>query len=60
MLGEQEDRRDLAAVFADERIVENELSSSPDGRWVLDRAQKGDGGEWQLFVRGQDRAAGGC
>ena len=52
--GEQQDRRDLAGVFADGRIVENELTSSPDGRWVLDRAQKGDGGEWQLFVRGQD------
>jgi len=48
------DRRDLAGVFADERIVENFLSSSPDGRWVLDRAQKGDGGEWQLFMRSQD------
>ncbi|HEU4356313.1 MAG TPA: prolyl oligopeptidase family serine peptidase [Actinomycetota bacterium] len=49
-----DDRRDLAGVFADNRIVENFLSSSPDGRWVLDRAQKGDGGEWQLFARSQD------
>ena len=49
-----EDRQDLADVFADNRIVENFLSSSPDGRWVLDRAQKGDGGEWQVFVRSQD------
>ena len=48
------DRQDLAGVFADDRIVENFLASSPDGRWVLDRAQKGDGGEWQLFVRPQD------
>jgi prolyl oligopeptidase len=53
--GTTEDRRDLAGVFADNRIVENFLSSSPDGRWVLDRAQKGDGGEWQLFVRPQDQ-----
>jgi len=30
------------------RIVEHFLDASPDGRWVLDRAQKGDGGEWQL------------
>jgi len=53
-IGATDDRQDLAGVFADDRIVENFLSSSPDGRWVLDRAQKGDGGEWQLFVRSQD------
>lgn len=53
-IGSSDDRRELAGVFADDRIVENELSSSPDGRWVLDRAQRGDGGEWELFVRSQD------
>jgi prolyl oligopeptidase len=53
-IGATDDRQDLAGVFADDRIVENELSSSPDGRWVLDRAQRGDGGEWELFVRPQD------
>jgi prolyl oligopeptidase len=52
--GETDDRRELAGVFADDRIVENFLSSSPDEHWVLDRAQKGDGGEWQHFVRAQD------
>jgi prolyl oligopeptidase len=52
--GRADDRQDLAGVFADDRIVEHYLSSSPDGRWVLDRVQKGDGGEWQLFVRPQD------
>jgi prolyl oligopeptidase len=52
--GGADDRRELAGVFADDRIVENFLSSSPDGRWVMDRAQKGDGGEWQLFVRPQE------
>jgi prolyl oligopeptidase len=52
-IGGTTDRQDLAGVFADDRIVENFLASSPDGRWVLDRAQKGDGGEWQLFVRPQ-------
>ena len=52
--GTTDDHRDLAGVFADDRIVENFLSSSPDGRWALDRAQKGDGGEWQLLVRPQD------
>jgi prolyl oligopeptidase len=53
-IGEEDDRRDLAGVFADDRIVENVLSSSPDGRWVLDLAQRGDGGEWEVFVRAQD------
>ena len=38
------DRLDLASAFADEQIAENFLSSSPDGRWVMDRVQKGDGG----------------
>ncbi|MGZ4131689.1 MAG: prolyl oligopeptidase family serine peptidase [Actinomycetota bacterium] len=51
--GTTQDRPELAGVFADDRIVEHRLSSSPDGRWTLDRAQKGDGGEWQLFVRAQ-------
>jgi prolyl oligopeptidase len=53
-VGGTDDRRDLAGVFADDRIVENVLSSSPDGRWVLDLAQRGDGGEWEVFVRAQD------
>ena len=44
---------DLAGGFADEQIAENYLSASPDGRWALDRVQKGDGGEWQIFLRGQ-------
>jgi prolyl oligopeptidase len=47
------DRRELAGVFADDRVAENFLSTSPDGRWVMDRVQKGDGGEWQVFVRAQ-------
>jgi prolyl oligopeptidase len=47
------DRLDLASGFADEQIAENFLSSSPDGRWVMDRVQKGDGGQWQIFVRPQ-------
>ena len=48
------DRLDLDGPFADPRIAENFLTSSPDGRWVLDRVQKGDGGEWQAFVRSQE------
>ena len=44
--GDTSDRLDLAGPFADERIAENYLSASPDGRWVMDRVQKGDGGEW--------------
>lgn len=47
------DRRELTRVFADDRIAENLLSSSPDGVWVMNRAQKGDGGEWQIFLRRQ-------
>ena len=31
----------------------NDLSASPDGRSVTDRVQKGDGGEWQVFLRSQ-------
>lgn len=49
-----QDRRELAGVFSDDRIVENFLTSSPDGTWVMDRAQKGDGGEWEIFVRRQE------
>jgi prolyl oligopeptidase len=52
-LGDAPDQLDLAGGFADERIAENKLSASPDGRWVMDRVQKGDGGEWQVFLRNQ-------
>ena len=52
-LGDAADHVDLAGGFADERIAENYLSASPDGRWVMDRVQKGDGGEWQVFLRSQ-------
>jgi prolyl oligopeptidase len=51
------DRLDLAGGFADEWIAESVLSASPDGRWVMDRVQKGDSGQWQVFLRGQ--GAGG-
>ena len=53
-LGDAPDRLDLADGFADERIAEHFLSASPNGRWLMDRVQKGDGGEWQVFVRSQD------
>ena len=56
--GPGDDRRELSGVFADNRITENFLLSSADGRWVLDRAQKGDGGEWQFFLRSQDDGSG--
>ncbi|HEX6518951.1 MAG TPA: prolyl oligopeptidase family serine peptidase [Streptosporangiaceae bacterium] len=52
-LGDAPDRVDLAGGFADERIAENRLAASPDGRWVMDRVQKGDGGEWEIFLRSQ-------
>jgi prolyl oligopeptidase len=48
------DRQELAGVFAEDRIAESFLASSPDGRWVMDRVQRGDGGEWQVFLRAQD------
>ncbi len=51
--GDTPDRVDLAGPFADERIAENYLSASSDGRWVMDRVQKGDGGEWQVFLRSE-------
>lgn len=54
----EDDQRELSGVFADNRITENFLSASADGRWVMDHAQKGDGGEWQLFVRSQDHRSG--
>jgi len=47
------DRVDLAGGFADARIAENYLSTCPDGRWVMDRVQTGDGGGWQIFLRSQ-------
>ncbi len=53
-LGGAPDRVDLAGGFADEQIAEHHLSASPGGRWLLDRVQKGDGGEWQVFLRGQE------
>ncbi|MBV9808901.1 MAG: S9 family peptidase [Solirubrobacterales bacterium] len=48
------DRCDQPGPLADPRIVEHFLEASSDGRWVMDRTQKGDGGEWQVFVRPQD------
>ena len=49
----EDDRRDHPGPLADPRIVEHFLASSPDGRWLMDRAQRGDSGEWQVFVRPQ-------
>ncbi len=33
-----------------ERIAENFLRASPDGKWQLDLKQKGDGGEFELWL----------
>ncbi|MPZ63138.1 MAG: prolyl oligopeptidase family serine peptidase [Propionibacteriales bacterium] len=52
-----DDRRDLAGVFADDRIAQSVLQASPDGRWVMDLAERGDGGEWEIFVRPQREGA---
>lgn len=49
-----QDTLELSGVFVDNRIAENFLAASPDGRWVVDRVQRGDGGEWQTFLREQD------
>ena len=38
------------------RIAENFLASSRDGKWAADLVQKGDGGEFELFVRSPDGA----
>jgi hypothetical protein len=57
-LGDPAGRLDLAA-YAGERIAEHRLSASPDGHWVMDRVQKGDSGEWQVFLRDQE-AGGSC
>jgi prolyl oligopeptidase len=53
-IGRAPDRLDVPRGFADEVIAENLLSASPDGRWLMDRVQKGDGGEWQIFLRSLD------
>lgn len=47
------DRADQPGPLADPKIVKHCLHPSPDGRWVMDRAQKGDSGEWQVFLRPQ-------
>jgi prolyl oligopeptidase len=47
------DRADQPGPLADPKIVEHYLDASPDGRWLMDRTQKGDGGEWQIFLRPQ-------
>ena len=57
-LGTDDSRRELAGVFADDRIAENFLSASPDGRWAMDLVERGDGGEFQIFVRRQEGDAG--
>jgi prolyl oligopeptidase len=43
------DRYELGKDFL--RIAENLVSTSRDGRWAADLVQKGDGGEYELFVR---------
>jgi prolyl oligopeptidase len=53
-LGEPEskDTYVLGREVADPRIAEHFLASSDDGRWAADLVQKGDGREYELFVRG--------
>jgi prolyl oligopeptidase len=33
------------------RIAEHALTTSQDGRWVLDAVQKGDGGDYELYLK---------
>ena len=49
-----DDAVELAGCFHDDAIVQMAVTSTPDGRWVLDSAQWGDSGEWEYFVRAQD------
>jgi prolyl oligopeptidase len=49
----EDDRVDSPAPLADPAIVQHRLDASPDGRWVMDRAELGDSGEWQVFLRSQ-------
>ncbi|HVC13916.1 MAG TPA: prolyl oligopeptidase family serine peptidase [Acidimicrobiales bacterium] len=48
------DRRDQPRPLAEPKIAEHNLDSSADGAWVMDRVEKGDGGDWQVFLRAQD------
>ncbi len=43
------DRYELGKDFL--RIAENFLATSPDGQWAADLVQKGDGGEYELYLR---------
>jgi prolyl oligopeptidase len=45
------DRRDLAGRFADDRIAQHTLRTSPESNSVVDRVERGDGGEYEIFVR---------
>ena len=49
-----DDSVELAGCFHDDAIVQMVVTSTPDGRWVLDSAQWGDSGEWEFYVRAQD------
>jgi prolyl oligopeptidase len=47
------DRCDQPEPLEDPKIAERRLDASPDGRWLMDRVERGDGGECQVFVRSQ-------
>jgi prolyl oligopeptidase len=53
---ESKDAYVLGRECADPRISEHFLRASDDGRWAADLVQKGDGGEFELFVRGPSGA----
>jgi prolyl oligopeptidase len=53
---ESKDAYVLGRECAEPRISEHFLSGSDDGRWAADLVQKGDGGEFELFVRNPEGA----
>ncbi len=49
-----EDRYETGREFPEPRIAEHFLQATDDGRFVLDLVQKGDGREFELYVRAPD------
>lgn len=45
-------KSDVIVIKDLEKIAENFLFSSRDGKWVADLVQRGDGGEFELYLRG--------
>ncbi len=50
-LGGKEDRYEIGKDFAEPKIAQNVLETSPDGKWVADRVARGDGGEFEWWLK---------